>query len=67
MNLLFLTPQIPYPPQHGGALRAYNLIRVLAQRHAITLLSFVRTPEDLARVGPLRDCCQRIELSLIHI
>jgi len=61
MNLLFLTPQIPYPPQHGGALRAYNLIRVLAQRHAITLLSFVRTPEDLDRVGPLRDCCQRIE------
>ncbi|MCD6553485.1 MAG: glycosyltransferase [Anaerolineae bacterium] len=61
MNLLFLTPQIPYPPQHGGALRAYNLIRVLAQRHAITLLSFVRTPEDLDRAGPLRDCCRRIE------
>ena len=61
MNLLFLTPQLPYPPEHGGALRAYNLIRVLAQRHAVTLLSFVRSPADLDRAGPLRDCCRRIE------
>jgi sugar transferase (PEP-CTERM/EpsH1 system associated) len=61
MNLLFITPQIPYPPQHGGALRAYNLIRVLAQRHAVTLLSFARSSDDLDRAGPLRDCCQHIE------
>ncbi|MBC7250287.1 MAG: glycosyltransferase [Anaerolineae bacterium] len=62
MNLLFLTPQLPYPPQHGGALRAYNLIRVLAQRHQITLLSFVRSPADLDRAGPLHHCCRRIEI-----
>lgn len=64
MNLLFLTPQLPYPPEHGGALRAYNMIRVLAQRHNVTLLSFVRSPADLDRAGPLRDCCQRIETVL---
>jgi sugar transferase (PEP-CTERM/EpsH1 system associated) len=62
MNLLFLTPQLPYPPEHGGALRAYNLIRALAQHHHITLLSFVRSPADLEQAGPLRDYCQRIEV-----
>jgi len=62
MNLLFLTPQLPYPPEHGGSLRAYNLIRVLAQRHHITLLSLVHSPDDLGRAGPLRDCCRRIEV-----
>ena len=55
MKLLFLTPQLPYPPQKGTTIRNYNLIRQLAQRHEVHLLSFVQGEDDLAWVPELRE------------
>jgi polysaccharide biosynthesis protein PslH len=40
MNLLVLTPYIPYPPSFGGSVRIYHLIRQLSCRHQVHLLSF---------------------------
>lgn len=40
MRILFLTPQLPYPPRQGAALRNWGLISGLAPRHEITVLSF---------------------------
>jgi polysaccharide biosynthesis protein PslH len=40
MNLLVLTPYIPYPPSFGGSVRIYHLIRQLSRRHQVHLLSF---------------------------
>jgi sugar transferase (PEP-CTERM/EpsH1 system associated) len=44
MRLLFLTPQLPYPPRQGTALRNWGLIAHLAGRHEIWLLSFDEHP-----------------------
>jgi len=41
MKILFLTPQIPYPPRQGAALRNWGLISGLAHRHDVAILSFV--------------------------
>ena len=60
MKILFLTPQLPYPPHQGTAIRNYNLIKHLASRHEIHLLSFIRSQDDLARAEPLRQLCRRI-------
>lgn len=40
MNLLFITARYPYPPLRGDQLRAYYQIRLLAQEHRVTLVSF---------------------------
>ncbi len=40
MNLLFLTPQLPYPPRQGTAIRNWGLIHHLSRAHTVTLLSF---------------------------
>ncbi len=40
MRILFLTPQLPYPPRQGAALRNWGFISGLASRHEITVLSF---------------------------
>lgn len=40
MNILVLTPYIPYPPHFGGSVRIYNLIRQISRRHAVHLLTF---------------------------
>jgi sugar transferase (PEP-CTERM/EpsH1 system associated) len=41
MKILFLTPQVPYPPRQGAALRNWGLISDLATRHEVALLSFM--------------------------
>ncbi len=41
MNILVLTPYIPYPPNFGGSVRIFHLIRQLHRLgHAVDLLSF---------------------------
>lgn len=41
MNILVLTPYIPYPPNFGGSVRIFHLIRQLHRLgHAVHLLSF---------------------------
>lgn len=63
MKILILTPQLPYPPQQGTSLRNYHIIRGLAERHEITLLSFVEEGQtaDSATIAPLYQLCQHIE------
>jgi dUTP pyrophosphatase len=39
MKILFLTPQVPYPPRQGAALRNWGLISGLAARHGVTVLN----------------------------
>ncbi|MBN1400018.1 MAG: glycosyltransferase [Anaerolineae bacterium] len=39
-RILFLTPQVPYPPEQGAAIRNYNLIAHISRRHDVALLSF---------------------------
>jgi glycosyltransferase involved in cell wall biosynthesis len=50
MNLLFLTPHLPYPPHQGTALRNWGLMHELVGRHTITLLTFAAPGEDAAPV-----------------
>ena len=61
MRILFLTPQLPYPPHQGTTIRNYNLIANLAPRHEIHLLSFVRSQDEIARATPLHQHCRSIE------
>lgn len=60
MRILFLTPQLPYPPHQGTTLRNYNLIANLASRHEIHLLSFVHSLDEIDRVTPLHQHCRNI-------
>lgn len=39
MKLLILLPRIPYPLQKGDKLRAFHQIRVLSEKHRITLVA----------------------------
>ncbi len=60
MKILFLTPQLPYPPHQGTTIRNYNILKNLAPRHELHLLTFGR-PQEL-KASPLYDLCSRIEI-----
>lgn len=53
MNILFLSTWFPFPPDNGSKIRVYHLLRALAQRHEVTLVSFAwdtaqpQTPDGL--------------------
>lgn len=60
MNILFLTPQLPYPPRQGTTIRNYNLILHLAKQHTIDLLTFLAPGEQLAADSPLHTLCRKV-------
>jgi len=60
MRILFLTPQLPYPPQKGTALRNWGLIQGLSGRHDVSLLSFTEPDTGVTLAPPLSQTCERI-------
>lgn len=57
MKILFLTPQLPYPPQKGTALRNWGLISGLSTQHQIAVLSFVDPGQTDEIADLLREAC----------
>ncbi len=60
-RILALTSRLPYPPCEGHQLRAWHVLKALASRHEVTLLSFLRKDDALDAAGPLRDVLARLE------
>jgi glycosyltransferase involved in cell wall biosynthesis len=60
MKLLFLTPQLPFPPRQGATLRNYALIRYLARQHTVDLLTLLAPNERLEADNPLHHLCRRV-------
>lgn len=62
MQVLFLSTWFPTPPDNGSKLRAYHLLRALAQEHAVTLVSFAFDTARPAEPGELRAWCRDIRV-----
>src|SRR5262245_47078432 len=60
MNILFLSPWLPWPPFDGARIRIFETLRYLSQRHRITLLTVVRHPADIEHVKKLNGLCERV-------
>jgi len=61
MKVLYLSARFPWPPHRGDRLTGYQLIRALAAKHEVTLVSFLdgsEPPEGIAELGAL---CRRVE------
>ncbi len=58
-RILFLTPQLPFPPEQGTAIRNYHLIAETAARYDVSLLSFVGQQER-AEVQAMDAICSRV-------
>lgn len=56
MHILYLSQVLPYPIDAGPKMRSYFVLRYLAQKHRVTLLTFVRDtdrPEDIAHLAEI--------------
>lgn len=56
-DLLFLAHRIPYPPDKGDKIRAWNVFRYLARGHRMHLGCFIDDPLDGQYLAELRGYC----------
>ncbi|MBI4319520.1 MAG: glycosyltransferase [Chloroflexi bacterium] len=61
MRILMLAPSVPYPPNKGTATRNYNILKNLALRHDVGLLTFGDEAE-LAGAEALRQYCYQVDV-----
>lgn len=59
-HILLLTQVLPYPLDAGPKVRAYYMLRYLAQRHQVTLVSFVRADDRPEYVQHLAGLCHAV-------
>jgi len=55
-----ITPYLPYPLVSGGQIRTYNLLKNLAPKHQITLVSFIRDREEEKYLKNLWPYCRKV-------
>jgi glycosyltransferase involved in cell wall biosynthesis len=58
-RVLIVAPYLPYPPSHGGAVRVYNLCRVLSDRVDFLLAAF-RERNDVIDYARLHDVFRKV-------
>ncbi|HEY0622843.1 TIGR03087 family PEP-CTERM/XrtA system glycosyltransferase [Sphingomonas sp.] len=46
-DILFLAHRVPFPPDRGDKIRAFNILRYLSQRRRVHLIAFADDPADL--------------------
>lgn len=60
MKILLLTQVLPYPPDSGPKIKTYHVLRYLAERHKVTLVSFIRNADELRAADELRTHCHAV-------
>lgn len=60
-RILAVTSRLPFPPREGHQLRAWHVLRALASRHEVTLLSFQRSDDLPTEAEPLHAAMARVE------
>ena len=65
-DLLFLAHRIPYPPDKGDKIRAWNIFRYLARTHRMHLGCFIDDSADRQHLATLRSQCADLLCLPIH-
>ncbi len=59
MRILIVSPMLPYPPTWGFVTRVYQFVRLLSQRHSVTLLTFTDGDQS-EHAAALRAICTEV-------
>lgn len=62
MRILFLAHRFPYPPTFGSKVRAFNMIRHLAQTHEVTVMAPVRSAAEAEEARGIAAHCASYEV-----
>src|SRR5580704_7827719 len=60
MNILFLAAYAPVLHMHGGGVRMFHNIRILAQEHSVRVISFIENDEEREMLRSLDGICESV-------
>lgn len=60
MNILFLSPWLPWPPHDGGRIRILETLRYLSRSHSVTLMSSVCREEEIHHTAAIKGLCENM-------
>lgn len=60
MKILMLTPYLPGQLSSGGAVRSYNLIKSLSQKHDISVFCYIRSDKEKEFISELKKYCKKV-------
>lgn len=60
MRVLLLTQVLPYPLDSGPRFKTYHILKYLAERHEVTLASFIRAEDDQSAIDHLKGLCHAV-------
>ena len=60
MNVLVLTAYPPVLHRHGGGVRMFHNIRILSEKHAVHVLSFVGSDEEEDSLRSVKPICESV-------
>src|SRR5262245_48601955 len=66
MRILLLTQVVPNPPDSGPKMKTHYMLRYLAQRHEVTLVSLVRSVEEVAAAQALQGMCKAVYTAWLY-
>jgi sugar transferase (PEP-CTERM/EpsH1 system associated) len=67
VKILFLTHRLPCPPNRGGRIRPFNVLKHLSRNHTVTVATLVGPDDDAAAVAQLREIsAQQILAPMTH-
>jgi len=62
MNILMLTPYLPYPLLSGGQIRTYNLLKQLSLQHDVTLFALIKDWSETEHSAELEKYCDSVRV-----
>ncbi len=62
VTILYIAHRIPYPPNKGEKIRAFNQIKELSRNHAVHVCAFVDDRADLSHVPDLLKHCASVDI-----
>ena len=60
MKIFFACHRFPFPPNRGGKIRPFNMIRHLSQNHEIFVASLAHTQKEVDEGAGLKEDCAEI-------
>ena len=66
MRILYLCHRIPYPPNKGEKIRAFQQIRALAARHEVDVFTLADDPADAEYRADLVRYCRSVTIARIN-
>ena len=67
MNILFVCHRLPFPPNRGGKIRPFNMIRHLSQRHHVTVASLAESEQELENGSGLQQYCTEVIAEVVPV